>query len=138
LYHTLRRFDKRFLFCNNTDEGKSLPRRPLASLGALVRDKRGNARLRETAADIGISAATLLRVESGRIPDVVTFGKLCEWLQEDPSSFLGIEEKHEQNPSALVSMSAHFKADRTAKQETIQALAQMLWHAANHLIKEPR
>lgn len=36
-----------------------------------VRTHRRASRLRETAAEIGISAATLLRVESGRIPDVV-------------------------------------------------------------------
>lgn len=115
-----------------------MPRRPLASLGALVRERRGAAKLRETAAAIGTSPATLLRVESGRIPDVVTFGKLCQWLGEDPSSFLGIEDKREGNTSGPVSMSAHFKADRTAKQETIQALAQMLWYAANPPIKEPQ
>lgn len=116
-----------------------MPRRPLASLGALVRDRRGANKLRDTAAEIGISAATLLRVESGRIPDVVTFGKLCQWLEVDPSSFLGIEEKGKASPhtAGLVSMSAHFKADRSAKPETIQALAQMLLFAANPPIQEP-
>ena len=34
-------------------------------------------------------------------------------------------------------MSAHFKADRTARPETIQALAQMLLFAANPPIQEP-
>ena len=118
--------------------GNYLPRRPLASLGALVRERRSANKLRETAAEIGISAATLLRVESGRIPDVVTFGKLCQWLGLDPSSFLGIEEK-ETTPHAVgvINMSAHFKADRTAKPETIQALAQMLLFAANPPIQEP-
>ena len=117
-----------------------MPRRPLASLGVLVREHRGARKLRDAAAEIGISAATLLRVESGRIPDVVTFGKLCQWLKVDPSSFLGIEEKEpsRSRQSGLVSMSAHFKADRTPKQATINALAQMLLLAANPLIKEPR
>jgi len=116
-----------------------LPRRPLASLGVLVRERRRANKLRETAAEIGISAATLLRVESGRIPDVVTFGKLCHWLEVDPSSFLGIEEKEKARPqnAGLLNMSAHFKADRTAKPETIQALAQMLLFAANRPIQEP-
>jgi|GEM_PF-4200454 len=35
-------------------------------------------------------------------------------------------------------MSAHFKADRTPKPETIQALAKMLLFAANPMIKEPK
>lgn len=116
-----------------------MSRRPLASLGILVRERRRANKLRETAAEIGISAATLLRVESGRIPDVVTFGKLCQWLGLDPSSFLGIEEKEKSTLQAagLINMSAHFKADRTAKPETIQALAQMLLFAANPPIQEP-
>lgn len=119
--------------------GNYLPRRPLGSLGALVRERRGANKLRETAAEIGISAATLLRVESGRIPDVVTFGKLCQWLGLDPSSFLGIEEKGKDSShgAGVINMSAHFKADRSAKPETIQALAQMLLFAANPPIQEP-
>ncbi|HZT71432.1 MAG TPA: helix-turn-helix transcriptional regulator [Terriglobia bacterium] len=117
-----------------------MPRRPLASLGALVREKRDKTKLREAASEIGISPATLLRVESGRIPDVVTFGKLCHWLGTDPSTFLGTEErpKTSAQPAELVSMSAHFKADRTPKPETIQALAKMLLFAANPMIKEPK
>ena len=117
-----------------------MPRRPLASLGALVRERRGKKKLRETAAEIEIGAATLLRVESGRIPDVVTFGKLCHWLGLDPSTFLGIEEKDKQRsqPAGLLQVSAHFKADRTANAETINALAQMLLFAANPLIEDPQ
>lgn len=113
--------------------------RSLATLGKLVREKRGDQKLRETAATIGISPATLLRVESGRIPDVVTFGKLCHWLEIDPSSFLGLEGagKSASTLPGQISMSAHFKAERTPKPETIQALAQMLLLAANPLIKEP-
>jgi transcriptional regulator with XRE-family HTH domain len=116
-----------------------LPKRTLASLGMLVREKRGSGKLRETASAVGISAATLLRVESGRIPDVVTFGKLCQWLSVDPSSFLGIAESDKDSDLTLapISMSAHFKADRTPKKETINALAQMLLLAANPLIHEP-
>ena len=120
-----------------------MPRRPLASLGALVRERRGASKLRETAAKIGISASTLLRVESGRIPDVVTFGKLCQWLQVDPSTFLGIEDKDKlKTPSAavphLLVVSAHLKVDQAPKQETIQALAQMLLLAANAQVEEPK
>jgi transcriptional regulator with XRE-family HTH domain len=114
-----------------------LPQRPLAALGGLVRDRRGSRKLRETAAEIGISAATLLRVESGRIPDVLTFGKLCRWLQLDPKSFLGFREDANMGPAKSVTMSAHFKADRNPQEATIRALAQMLLLAANPIIEEP-
>ena len=55
-------------------------------------------------------------------------------------SFLGIEEKGTARPQppTLVSLSAHFKTDRTPKPETIQALAQMLLLAANASIEEPQ
>jgi transcriptional regulator with XRE-family HTH domain len=103
----------------------------------LVRDHRGPRKLRETAAEIGVSAATLLRVESGRIPDVVTFGKLCKWLQVDPKSFLGFPDHDNAVLEKSVTMSAHFKADRNPQEATIRALAQMLLLAANPLIEEP-
>ena len=114
-----------------------MPQRPLAALGGLVRDRRGPRKLRETAAEIGISAATLLRVEGGRIPDVMTFGKLCKWLQVDPKSFLGFQDGAKVGAEKGVTMSAHFKADRNPQEATIRALAQMLLLAANPLIEEP-
>ena len=106
-----------------------MPRRPLESLGAIVRERRGHRKLRETARDIGIGPATLMRVESGRIPDVGTFGKLCCWLQIDPAEFLGTALEHLKKPSpgkALSVIAAHFKSDQTPKPETVQALAQMV------------
>src|SRR5437879_624521 len=70
-----------------------MPRTPLESLGAMVKARRGERRLREVAAEIGIGVATLMRVENGRIPDVATFGKLCRWLDVEPGTFLGFEKK---------------------------------------------
>ena len=102
-----------------------MKRRSLGSLGALVRKKRGRAKLRETAQEIGIGAATLLRVESGRIPDVPTFGKICKWLEIDPGSFLGFQE----NQQSEKFISVHFKAERTQNEDTINALAQMISYA---------
>ncbi len=120
-----------------------MPRRPLESLGGLVRDRRGSKKLRESADEIGIGAATLLRVESGRTPDVATFGKICNWLRIPPGEFLGFEESAARvrnlhagiEPS--VAFSCHFKADATPKADTIRALAQMLLIAANKNAGEP-
>ena len=105
-------------------------RRPLESLGGLVRAKRGKVTLRQAAAEIGIGPATLLRVESGRVPDVSTFGKLCIWLGRDPREFLGAppldSEAHEVPEVGRVQVSAHFRMDQTPQPETMSALAQML------------
>ena len=106
-------------------------RRPLESLGALVRAKRGEETLRVVAGRIGIGPATLLRVESGRVPDVSTFGKLCQWLGRDPREFLGGPSGDSRGAAGdpqvgQVQVTAHFRADATPQAETMSALAQML------------
>jgi transcriptional regulator with XRE-family HTH domain len=104
-----------------------MKKRSLESLGRLVREKRGDKKLRETAAGIGISAPTLLRIEAGRTPDVETFGKLCVWLGIDPGEFLGSPDaKTRQGIDSNLVITAHFRADGQPKPETINALAQMI------------
>ena len=116
-----------------------MPKKTIHSLGAMVRARRGDFKLRETAAAIGISPPTLLRVEAGHIPDLQAFGKICQWLQLDPKSLLGVELPEESQHVAhqigepSVSISAHFKADRTANPATISALATMLLLAGNEI-----
>jgi transcriptional regulator with XRE-family HTH domain len=114
-----------------------MAKRTIHSLGAMVRAKRGESKLRATAGTIGISAPTLLRVEAGRIPDIDTFGKICRWLGVDPKEFLGFNEPVEGESAGqegpAIAISAHFKADKTAKPQTIQALATMLLLASNEL-----
>jgi transcriptional regulator with XRE-family HTH domain len=112
-------------------------RKRLETLGAMVREGRGDRTLRETAREIGIGSATLLRVESGRTPDVETFAKICQWLEVDPAMVLGVSVKPEARMSEAapdadvpLRLTAHFKADATPHQDTISALAQMLLYAA--------
>jgi len=113
-----------------------MPRKPLESLGAEVRTRRGQGKLREVAREIGIGTATLMRVESGRITDVATFGKICKWLDIETGACLGFEPgqrisaRSADATSGLLFLSAHFRADQTPKQETVHALAQMLLLAA--------
>lgn len=104
-----------------------MPRLSLSNLGAMVKKRRGASKLREAAAEIGISAPTLLRVESGRSPDLDTFGKICGWLQVDPGDFLG--HPRQQATAAVpteTTISAHFKAEKLPEPETLNALARML------------
>ncbi len=108
-----------------------MTRATIHSLGAMVRARRGENKLRATAAQIGISAPTLLRVEAGHIPDLETFAKICQWLKVDPKNLLGVQVPEAHAP--ILAISAHFKADRTAKPATIQALATMLMLASNEL-----
>lgn len=105
-----------------------MTRRALSSLGKMVNARRGDNKLRETAKEIGISAATLMRIEGGRIPDVATFGKVCHWLGVDPGEFLGFDVKAP-HATECVSISAHFKGDSTPDQETANALGKMILFA---------
>lgn len=108
---------------------------PLESLGALVRERRGTKKLRQAATEIGIGASTLLRVEGGRIPDVATFGKICNWLELAPGTFLGADEAVKTTGATRFGgrllVSAHMKVDLTPQPETIRALAEMILLAAN-------
>ncbi len=114
-----------------------MPTRKLSSLGALVRTKRSERKLRETAQEIGIGPATLMRVENGRIPDIETFGKLCNWLGIDPGSFLGFQRESSTRSAnaemshSPISLSAHFRADQTPEPATVNALAKMILMAVH-------
>jgi transcriptional regulator with XRE-family HTH domain len=104
-----------------------MKRRSLESLGRLVREKRADKKLRETATEIRISAPTLLRIEAGRTPDIETFGKVCEWLGISPAEFLGSPAATSSTGAdATLVVSAHLKAEGQPKPETINALAQMI------------
>jgi transcriptional regulator with XRE-family HTH domain len=113
-----------------------MPKVTLASFGPLVREKRGKRHLREVAKTIGISAPTLMRIESGRVPDLETFGKVCKWLEIDPGDFLGFDTQKRRvaagdaQADPAVQVSAHFRIDRLPLQETASALAKMLMFVA--------
>ena len=111
-----------------------MPKRALESLGALVRAKRGAGKLRETARAIGIGPATLLRIESGRMPDLNTFGLVCNWLEADPGDFFGFVDKQTTETEPM-SFSAHFRTERTPDQETMRCIAQMITFAAKRQSK---
>lgn len=109
-----------------------MPKRLLSSLGAMVRDKRGSRTLRDVAEEIRIGPATLMRVENGRLPDLTTFGKICNWLDVEPGNFLGFERKEssaappQTDQPTPVLVAAHLRADQTPQPETVRALAQMI------------
>ena len=70
-------------------------------LAILISKKRGTGRcghcgksglgkvgIRETAKEIGVSPATLSRVERQEIPSLETYAKICKWLKIDPGKLL--------------------------------------------------
>lgn len=106
-------------------------------LAASLKRKRGKRGLRLVAHEIGdVSAATLSRVEQGKIPDLDTFIKLCSWLEASPDEFiLGYNRDIQQSDSYSVEVqpkttpeivAAHLRTDRTLDPDTADALVKMI------------
>ena len=100
-------------------------------LGKLLAERRGGTGIREFAKQLGISPATLSRVEHGNLPDIETFTKICNGLDLEPSSFLQISK-----PSAdgkVGSPSVHFRADAQLSPAAAADMAQLLLAAQRHV-----
>ena len=108
----------------------------LQNLGTIVREKRGSRGLREVSAEVGTSAPTLSRIESGKMPDLQTFGKLCRWLGADPGSLLGVSQELSE-PSASGIAVAHLKAKKEIDPATAKALANAIIRAQQILPDQP-
>jgi len=102
----------------------------LEDLGRRLQQKRGKLGIRAAAQQIGISHATLSRIERGHLPDLENFRKICVWLGEDPEA------------SAIQTMTAdsasvaevHFRKKPTVTPVTAEALAQMILAAQNFIL----
>ena len=106
----------------------------LESLSRLVAQKRGKVGIRTTARAIGLSPATLSRVENGQLPDLVNFTKLCQWLEVDPASMLGFDPANRDRPTVAV----HFRSERTMDLNTAAALQDLILAAQRMLNDEAK
>ena len=60
-------------------------------LATKVRAERGSSSIREIARKIGVSPATVTRIESGGDPDLVSFRRVCRWLNVSAADLLGLD-----------------------------------------------
>lgn len=97
----------------------------MEELSLKLKQKRGNRGIREVANEIGISHATLSRIESGKQPDLETFTRICKWLEIDPNSILGFRKKQPVNQDSPVPV-AHFRAQKTMNATTASHLAELI------------
>ena len=100
----------------------------ILKLSKLLVEKRGERGVRKFAREIGISAATLSRIERGKLPDIETFGKLCSVLKVDPADILEIDNIEAQ-PAVVaptVIAAVHFKADAHYSLQAAQDLAALI------------
>lgn len=94
----------------------------LEELGGLVKEKRRGRPIREVAREIGISHATLIRIEKGHLPDLENYQKICRWIGMEDSDALRVPDAAEAKSLAEV----HFRKARTVSPKTAQALAKMI------------
>lgn len=105
----------------------------ISQLAARVQERRAGKGVREAAAEVGVSPATLSRVENGGVPDLETFAKVCSWLGEDPGVYLGIHQSASlPTQTALV----HFKKGSTVKRDSAKALGELILAAQQALLAE--
>jgi transcriptional regulator with XRE-family HTH domain len=95
-------------------------------LAGMLKEKRGDKGLRAVADEIGnVSAATLSRIEQGKIPDVDTFIQICKWLNVSTDTFIISSEKKKKvtNKEQVV---AHLRAERELSKGTIDMLIRLI------------
>lgn len=95
----------------------------------LLSEKRGEKGVREFARELGISPATLSRIERGKLPDLETFAKLCSALKIDPGKILEVEISKPKPATVsprFAEPAVHFKADAHYTPEAAQDLASLI------------
>jgi len=98
-----------------------------ALLSSMVKTKRGKQGLRETAAEIGdISAATLSRIEQGKLPDVETFILICNWLNVPTDTFITGDKTQVSKASEKDLLLYQLRASRELDQDTIDTMVKMI------------
>jgi transcriptional regulator with XRE-family HTH domain len=108
-----------------------MPKITIQTLGRKLIEARGIRGIREVSKEIGVSPATLSRVERGHLPDLETFGKICKWLKIDPGQVLGV------TPAAAAprpAIAVHFRKDQVLDPRTAQALANMILAAQRAIL----
>ena len=99
----------------------------LEQLGLEAKAQRGGRGIREVAEEVGVSAATLSRIESGKQPDLETFTKLCKWLNLNPGEVLGYSaQTSDVQVSGFQTFSVHYRADKTLQPETAKRLGELI------------
>ena len=101
-------------------------------LAQRIQERRAGKGIREAAKEVGVSPATLSRIENGKVPDLETFGKICQWLGDDPSVYLGLKPRADEAPRAQV----HFKKGTAIEKDSAKALSEMIMMAQKALFQE--
>jgi len=105
----------------------------ILKLGKLLMERRGDEGIREFAKKLGISPATLSRIENGKLPDLETFSKICDRLDLDPTDLLQVGKRTSTGAAAApLTAAVHFKADAQLTPRAAQDLAKLILAAQKH------
>lgn len=97
----------------------------IVKLSQMVKNRRGSKNLRDVAAEIGdVSISTLSRIEQGKVPDLATYLKICEWLGVPSSDFTSDASVSEDDHKTKVLY--HLRADRNLDPEIVESIAKMI------------
>ena len=121
--------------CGRQGESMDTGQVDVKLLSQLLQSKRGNKSLREAAADIGITAPTLQRLEGGQTPTVDTLVKLVRWLGVSIDDLRAGPKKPKRDTLTEIEvlLRADPKLDGDAA-ETIANVARPFHLDGNHLI----
>lgn len=109
-------------------------------LAAMVKAKRGERGLRDIAKQIGeVSPSTLSRVENGKMTDMETFLRLCDWLKISPNELIK-DAKDEEPPSISTpdAIALHLRADPKLDSTEARLLEKMFKAAYDQVVRERR
>lgn len=104
----------------------------IEGLAERIKLRRAGMGIREAALEVGVSPATLSRVENAKVPDLDTFGKICHWLGDDPAIYLGLQATSSTERRAQV----HFKKGAAISKDSAKALSEMILLAQKALMEE--
>ena len=99
-------------------------------LAKLVKAKRGDRGLRETATEIGeVSPSTLSRIEGERLKDITTSTllQLCDWLEVSPSEVIKMSKDSEPPDVDLPDkIELQLRAAKNLDEKTARLIAEMV------------
>jgi transcriptional regulator with XRE-family HTH domain len=110
----------------------------LDDLAARVRARRSDLGIgmREAARQIGVSAATLSRVErGGHLPDRENLFRFMRWLEPDAGGKGAGREPHAPGASTMEAVELHLRADPDLAAEDADALARMVRLAYSRMVQ---
>jgi transcriptional regulator with XRE-family HTH domain len=97
-----------------------------------IKSRRGKQGLRDTAEEIGqISAATLSRIEQGKLPDVETFIRICKWLKLPTDTFITGRKSSTSELPEKERIAFQLRSSKELDRDTVSALLSMLDVAYN-------